>query len=234
MPNTLLLVKNLSKTKNNTEILKDINFSIDKTKVVGLLGANGSGKTSLLKLISLLNHPTSGSIEFDSKPLSIESKNEIAFLPDLDILDAKARISNIMSFYSDIFYNFKKDIALEILDSLKIKPKAYVNRCSKGTREKIALALTMARQVKLYLFDEPIVGIDPVARDLVLGIILKYKKPDSTLIISTHLLNEVEAILDAALFMYEGRLIANKQMNEIKESKESLEANFKKLILAQA
>ncbi|PAF45960.1 ABC transporter ATP-binding protein [Helicobacter sp. 11S02629-2] len=233
MSDTLLLVKNLSKTKNNIEILKDINFSIDKGQVVGLLGANGSGKTSLLKLIALLNRPSEGSIEFDSKPLSIESKNEMVFLPDLDVLDAKSKISSIISFYEGVFYNFKKDIALEILDSLKIKSNAYINRCSKGTREKIALALTMARQVKLYMFDEPIVGIDPVARDLVLGIILKYKKQDSSLIISTHLLNEVEAILDTALFMYEGRLIANKKLNDIKESGLSLEASFKELILTQ-
>lgn len=210
----------VSKKYFNKTALDQISMTIEKGKIVGLLGPNGSGKTTFLKLLVGLIRPTLGSIEICNKEMGYKTKELVAYLPDSDFLYPWMKISDAKKLYSTFFSDF--DIAKfdELLDFMKLENNMNVKSLSRGMMEKLSLSLTLARNAKLFVLDEPLNGVDPIAREQILGAILKGFSFESSIIISSHLINEVERILDEAYFLKEGKIILSGNTEEIRIEKE--------------
>ena len=213
-----LICEGLSKYYGSTKALENINLQLQSGKIIGLLGPNGSGKTTLIKLVSRLLVPSSGSIMICGLQPSAESKALVSYLPDRNYLPDLMNSEELINMYNDFFVDFDKDRATEMLKSLNIDFKMPLKKMSKGTKEKVQLILTMSRKAKLYLLDEPIAGVDPAARDYILRTIISNYDEDATVLISTHLINDVEQILDEAIFLKQGEIFLHKSCDEIRET----------------
>ena len=209
--------KDLKKSYKNNVALNSINLSINKNKIIGLLGPNGSGKTTFIKLAVGLLKPTSGEILIDGLPIGVETKKIISYLPDRDYLDKNQSIDSLIQLFLDFYPDFDENVAREMLKDLKIDTDAKFKALSKGNREKVQLILAMSRKAKLFLLDEPIAGVDPVTRDYILNTIVKNYSKDATLIISTHLINDVEKILDEVIFVNNGDILLYDSIENIKK-----------------
>lgn len=226
----ILECKNLSKTFSNKEAIKGINLKVNKGRIVGLLGPNGSGKSTLIKLANTLLTPTSGEILIDGKKPGIDSKEIISYLPERTYLNDWMKVSDIINFFNDFYGNFNKDKAYDMLEKLNINPNDKLKTMSKGTKEKVQLILVMSREAKLYLLDEPIAGVDPAARDYILNTIINNYSKDSSIIISTHLISDIERILDDVIFISYGNIILSKSVDEIREAEgKSIDALFREV-----
>ena len=208
--------KDLKKSYKNNVALNSINLSINKNKIIGLLGPNGSGKTTFIKLAVGLLKPTSGEILIDGLPIGVETKKIISYLPDRD-LDKNQSIDSLIQLFLDFYPDFDENVAREMLKDLKIDTDAKFKALSKGNREKVQLILAMSRKAKLFLLDEPIAGVDPVTRDYILNTIVRNYSKDATLIISTHLINDVEKILDEVIFVNKGEILLYDSIENIKK-----------------
>ncbi len=184
--------------------LRNVSLDIPSGRVIGLLGPNGSGKSTLIKLINGLIQPTSGSILIEGKKISVQSHLDIAYLPERTYLNNWMKVADIIAFFKDFYSNFDESIAYEMFKQLDIKFDDRLATMSKGTKEKVQLVLVMARRAKLYVLDEPIGGVDPAGRDYILNTILKNYNEDSSMIIATHLIQEVENICDDVIFIHNG------------------------------
>lgn len=202
---------------STTPALSHIALSIQGGKIVGLLGPNGSGKTTLIKLINGLLKPTCGSVSINGNPPGVESKSEVAYLPDNIYLNTWMTVEQIVNYFEDFYVDFRKELAYEMLERLSISRKSKLKSLSKGNKEKVCLILVMSRQAKLYILDEPIAGVDPAARDYVISTILKNYNPDATVLISTHLISDIEEILDEVIFLRQGQLVLHKSVEAIRE-----------------
>lgn len=202
----MLEVKNLSKDYNGTLVLNDVSFKLESNLICGLLGPNGSGKTTLIKLINDLIQPSHGEIYFLGKKLSLDAKTNIAYLPERSALNMGQTIESVIKMYEDFFFDFVKEDTLRILKVSDIPLKKRLSQLSKGQRGKVQLALTLGRKVSLYILDEPLDGMDPASRDLIMKLIVKFIRPQSTVIISTHQITDIEAYLDYALLLKQGNL----------------------------
>jgi len=202
----MLEVKNLSKDYNGTLVLNDVSFKLESNLICGLLGPNGSGKTTLIKLINDLIQPSHGEIYFLGKKLSLDAKTNIAYLPERSALNMGQTIEIVIKMYEDFFFDFVKEDTLRILKVFDIPLKKRLSQLSKGQRGKVQLALTLGRKVSLYILDEPLDGMDPASRDLIMKLIVKFIRPQSTVIISTHQITDIEAYLDYALLLKQGNL----------------------------
>ena len=200
----ILECRNLVKKFSNKDALKGIDLKINPGRIVGLLGPNGSGKSTLIKLANALLTPTSGEILINGKKPGIESKEIVSYLPERTYLNNWMKVSDIINFFSDFYKNFNKDKAYDMLQKLNINPNDKLKTMSKGTKEKVQLILVMSREAKLYLLDEPIAGVDPAARDYILNTIISNYSEDATIIISTHLISDIERILDDVVFISYG------------------------------
>lgn len=209
--------KDLKKSYKNNVALNSINLSINKNKIIGLLGPNGSGKTTFIKLAVGLLKPTSGEILIDGLQIGVETKKIISYLPDRDYLDKNQSIDSLIQLFLDFYPDFDENVAREMLKDLKIDTDAKFKALSKGNREKVQLILAMSRKAKLFLLDEPIAGVDPVTRDYILNTIVKNYSKDATLIISTHLINDVEKILDEVIFVNNGDILIYDSIENIKK-----------------
>ena len=214
----ILECKNLRKSYKENVALNSINLSVNKNKIIGLLGPNGSGKTTFIKLAVGLLKPTSGEILIDGLPIGVETKKIISYLPDRDYLDKNQNIDSLIQLFVDFYPDFNEATAKEMLKDLKIDTTAKFKALSKGNREKVQLILAMSREAKLYLLDEPIAGVDPVTRDYILNTIVKNYSKDATLIISTHLINDVEKILDEVIFVNNGDILLYDSIENIKKA----------------
>lgn len=205
----ILTITGLTKryTKSNTAALNDLYLSLPAGKIVGLLGPNGSGKTTLLKLIAGLLTPSSGQIRVDDIPVGPATKHHVSYLPDRTYLSNHQRIRDQLDFFQDFYGDFDRKRAENMLHDLGIHPDTKFGTLSKGNREKVQLVLVMSRQARLYLLDEPIGGVDPAARDYILQTIVGNYNPDATVIISTHLIADVEPVLDEFLFLNQGKIV---------------------------
>ena len=213
----LVTCKDLTKRFGNHTALDHLNLSLDSGKIIGLLGPNGSGKTTLLKLLNGLLTP-------------IETKRIVSYLPDKMYLGSWMRVSDLLTYYSDFFEDFDMSRANAMLESLKISPKDRLKTMSKGTKEKVQLILTMSRRAKLYCLDEPIAGVDPAARDYILSTILNNYEPDASILISTHLISDVENILDEVIFIQEGQLKLHASVEDIRmQEGESIDSYFREV-----
>jgi ABC-2 type transport system ATP-binding protein len=228
MMNTVLECKNLRKQYGKKIALKNIDLQIPAGSIVGLLGPNGSGKTTLLKLAAGLLTPSSGEIQACGFKPGVESKALVAYQPDKVYLNDWMNVEQLIKMMMDFYPNFNKDKAYDMLKRLNIEPDQKLKTMSKGTKEKVQLILTMSRDVNLYILDEPIGGVDPAARDYILNTIINNYKEDATVIISTHLINDVESVLNHIIFLKEGTVVRQGDVDDIRqETGMSIDALFR-------
>lgn len=213
----LLCTENLTKRYSNITALNDVTITLTSGKIVGLLGPNGSGKTTLIKLINGLLTADSGSLTINGNPPGVESKKEVAYLPDNNYLNSYMTVRQIVNFFKDFYADFREELAYEMLTKLGVSPDMKLKTLSKGNKEKVCLILTMSRNAKLYVLDEPIAGVDPAARDYVIRTIINNYNPDATVLISTHLISDIEQVLDEVIFLKDGRVVLHKTVDEIRE-----------------
>ena len=229
--NPILECRNLSKKYgNHFYALNDLTLSLDSGQIVGLLGPNGSGKTTLIKLINGLLNPSSGEVLIDGKAPGVDTKKIVSYLPERTYLDESMKVRDIIRFFADFYDNFITDRAYQMLSDLEISADARLRTLSKGTKEKVQLILVISRDAKLYILDEPIGGVDPAARDYILHTILANYNEESTILLSTHLIHDIENILDRVVFLKEGRLAMNAPVDDIRmEQGRSVDTLFREV-----
>ncbi len=229
--NNLVEIKNLTKTYDKRiTAVNNINLFIPKGRIIGLLGPNGSGKTTLIKMIVGLLSPDSGSILINDSAPGPESKKHIAYLPDCTYLEGNKKIYQLIDFFSDFYDDFQKEKAYAMLQSLNIKPEVKYKTLSKGTKEKVQLILTMSRKADLYILDEPIAGVDPAARDYILRTIISNYNPEASILLSTHLISDIETILDDVIFIKYGQIALHCPVDAIREQQgKSVDAYFREV-----
>ena len=226
----LLTCEGLTKHYGAKTALDGVDLHIGFGKIVGLLGPNGSGKTTLIKLANGLLQPDSGSIRIAGMKPGVESKAIVSYLPDADWLPGWMRVEQLVKMFGDFYKDFDPARANEMLTNLELSPKDVLKTLSKGNREKVQLILAMSRNARLYLLDEPIGGVDPAARDYILHTILSNYSKDATVLISTHLIEDIEPVLDEAIFLKEGTVLAHRSVDEIRENEGmSVDAYFREV-----
>ena len=213
----LLRCDRVTKTFGTTTALNNVSFTLDSGKIVGLLGPNGSGKTTLIKLINGLLTPNAGNLLIEGELPGPSTKAKVAYLPDNIYLNSWMSVKQIVEYFDDFYEDFLPERAYEMLSRLDISPDRRLKTLSKGNKEKVCLILVMSRQAKLYVLDEPIAGVDPAARDYVISTIINNYNPEATVLISTHLISDIEQILDEVLFIRNGDLVLQKTVDEIRE-----------------
>lgn len=215
----ILEIKNLIKKYHTKNVIDNISLNVDSGKIVGLLGPNGSGKTTLIKLLAGLITATSGDILIDNKEIGIETKAIVSFLPDRPYFANWMKVHDILAFFADFYRDFSMKKAMEMLKLLNIGVNDRIKTMSKGTKEKLNLVLVMSRAARLYLLDEPIAGVDPAARDYILRTIISNYSEDSSVIITTHHIADVEKILDDVIFLNEGKIELNSAVEDLREER---------------
>ena len=213
----LLEVSHVSKSYGANRVLDDVTFSIPKGKIVGLLGPNGSGKTTLIKLINDLLKEDSGSIKVEGLDLGVETKKLISYLPDKNYLNNNMTVLELLNYFKDFYEDFRIDKAKELIGKLGLDLNQKLKTMSKGTKEKVQLILVMSRKAKLYILDEPIGGIDPATRDYIINTILTNFSNDASLLISTHLISDLEKVLDEVIFLKNGKVVRSGSTDEIRK-----------------
>lgn len=214
---TVLECKNLTKNYSSLCALNSINLNLEGGKIIGLLGPNGSGKSTLIKLICGLLKQTSGEISVLGNPIGVETKKLISYLPDHEYLNDWMKVSDLVTMFEDFYVDFDKERALQMLEHLNVRTDAKLKTLSKGNREKVQLILVMSRRAKLYILDEPIGGVDPAARDYILNTIINNYDEEATVLIATHLISDVEQILDEVIFIHNGTIKLQKSVDDIRE-----------------
>lgn len=204
---SILELKDLSKVYPETTALSHINLTLPKGKIIGLLGPNGSGKTTLIKLAAGLLVPTAGELLIEGKEPGIETKAVVSYLPERPYFSQWMNAEQMLDYFADFYSDFDRARAMDMMKKLEINPKAKMKTLSKGTKEKVQLILVMSRHAKLYLLDEPIGGVDPATRDYILETIITNYEQDSTVIISTHLIYDIERALDEFVFINKGNIV---------------------------
>ena len=226
----ILQVDSLSKSYGQWPALKDINLTLGTGKVIGLLGPNGSGKTTLLKIIAGLLTPTTGSILVDGKTPGVETKKIVSFLPDTTFFSTWMKVSDVLDMLEDFYDDFNRSKADEMLKSLELPEKMQLKKMSKGTLEKVQLIAAMSREAKLYCLDEPIGGVDPATRDYILRTIISNYSEDASVLISTHLISDVENVLDEVIFLKNGEVMKHSSVDDIRENEgKSVDALFREV-----
>ncbi|HCW81047.1 MAG TPA: ABC transporter ATP-binding protein [Ruminococcaceae bacterium] len=209
--------RNLTKCFPGCVALNSINLSIPKGQIVGLLGPNGSGKSTLIKLMNGLLTPTAGEVCINGMKPGAETKKIVSYLPERTYLNDWMSVQNIIDFFGDFYADFSKAKAYDMLQRLHINPNRRIKTLSKGTKEKVQLILVMSREAQLYILDEPIGGVDPAARDYILDTIISNYSKDATLLISTHLISDIEKILDGVIFINMGNIVLTASVDKIRE-----------------
>ena len=217
----LLECKNLCKKFDNKPVLQDVNLKIPRGKIVGLLGKNGTGKSTLIKLINDLLTPTSGEILINGEMPGVNSKKIIAYLPERTYLDKEMTIKQAINYFNEFYQNFNSDKAIRLLKDLDLDINKKISKMSKGMQEKLQLVLVMSRDAELYILDEPLGGVDPATRDYILDTILSNFSEGASVIISTHLISDVERILDEVIFVDQGKIVLTSSADELRNKENS-------------
>lgn len=217
----LIEFKNLSKNYGNKKALINVNLEIERGKIYGLLGPNGSGKTTMIKIINDLLQPSSGEILINGKEPGIDSKKIISYLPERTYLNMNMKVLELIDFFKDFYEDFDEEKALNLLKKLKINKQDKLKDMSKGTKEKVQLVMVMSRKADLYILDEPIGGVDPASRDYILDTILSNFNDGSSIIICTHLIADIEKILDQVIFINQGKIVLNEEADTIRKKKKT-------------
>ncbi|MBP3392407.1 MAG: ABC transporter ATP-binding protein [Clostridia bacterium] len=213
----LLECKHVYKAFDNRFILTDVNLTLPEGKIVGLLGKNGTGKSTLIKLINDLLTPTEGEILVKGLPVGVESKKMIAYLPERTYLDKNMTVEQVVGFFEDFYENFDSEKARKLLRELDLDPTQKMAKMSKGMQEKVQLVLVMSRKADLYILDEPLGGVDPATRDYILDTILTNFNEGASVLISTHLIQDIERILDEVIFIDKGKIICHEDCDTLRE-----------------
>ena len=226
----LVKFTNVNKQFGNKKILKDINLTIPKGKIIGLLGKNGTGKSTLIKLINDLLTPTSGEILVNGKSIGVESKKIISYLPERTYLDKSMTVDQVIAYFKDFYKDFSETKSRKLLKDLDLDTTQKLSKMSKGMQEKVQLVLVMSRKADLYILDEPLGGVDPATRDYILDTILNNFNEDASVIISTHLIADIERILDEVIFIDKGKIILQSDADELrKKENESIDEIFRRM-----
>ena len=213
----VLEIKNLNKSYGKKQALTDVNLNLERGRIVGLLGPNGSGKTTMIKLINGLLTPNSGSITVDGNKIGKDSRIAVSYLPDKTYLPDWMKVNDVIKMFTDFYENFDPAKAMDMLSKLNINGNERLKTLSKGTKEKVQLILVMSRNAKLYLLVEPIGAVDPPARDYILNTIITTYNPDASVVISTHLISDIERVLDEAIFINNGHIVLHDTVDNIRD-----------------
>lgn len=224
----ILECKNLTKRYGKLTALNGINLELPKGKIIGLLGPNGSGKTTLIKLTNGLLTPSEGDVLIDGYKPGIHSKKIVSYLPERNYLDNNMTVNQLLTYFSDFYSDFDKVKAIDMLSKLNIDSARKLKTLSKGTKEKVQLILVMSRNAKLYILDEPIGGVDPAARDYILDTIINNYNEEATVLISTHLIADVEKVLDEFVFIKNGEIVRQDSVDNVRDQEgKSIDALFR-------
>lgn len=228
--NAILESKSLTKKFSNFPALSDVNLTIERGRIIGLLGPNGSGKTTLIKLINGLLVPSSGTLQIDGMVPGTETKKIISYLPEKTYLPEWMRVSEAITFFDDFYDDFEPKKAYEMLEHLHLDSTQRLKTLSKGTKEKVQLILVMSRKADLYCLDEPIGGVDPAARDYILNTIISNYNEKATILISTHLIADIEKVLDEIVFIKNGSITLHSSVDEIRSKEgKSIDTLFREV-----
>lgn len=228
--NPILEYNSLTKKFTGVDALSNVNLRLERGRIVGLLGPNGSGKTTMIKLINGLLVPTSGSLLIDGKQPGPETKKIVSYLPERTYLPEWMRISEALDFFKDFYSDFDEKRAYEMLERLQLNPTKRLKTLSKGTKEKVHLILVMSRKADLYCLDEPIGGVDPAARDYILNTIISNYNENATVLISTHLIADIEKVLDEVVFIKNGQIILHSSVEDIRSKEgKSVDSLFREV-----
>ncbi len=226
----MIEITNVTKTYGGTPALSEVNLKLETGKIVGLLGPNGSGKTTLIKILNGLLRDYKGEVLIDGQPIGAHTKSLISYLPDRTYLPNWTNAEGAIRIFKDLYVDFDETKMRSLLDKLNLDPKQKLKTMSKGMKEKFQLALVMSRNAKIYILDEPIGGVDPAARELILNTILENYASDSLVIISTHLIADIEQIFDSVIFLKEGRVVLNDDVDNVRTAQgKSIEEYFKEV-----
>ena len=221
---------NVNKNYGNKKVLKDINLTIPRGKIIGLLGKNGTGKSTLIKLMNDLLTPTSGEVLVNGKSVGVESKKIISYLPERTYLDKSMSVDQVIEYFEDFYKDFSVTKARKLLKELDLDTTQKLSKMSKGMQEKVQLVLVMSRKADLYILDEPLGGVDPATRDYILDTILNNFNEDASVIISTHLIADIERILDEVIFIDKGKIILQSNADELRtKEKGSIDEIFRRM-----
>ncbi len=228
----LIESKNLCKTFGEVIALNNLTLNIERGKIIGLLGPNGSGKTTLIKILSGLLTPSGGEITVSGKNIGTETKKIVSYLPERTYLSEWMTVKQAVNFFADFYSDFSTETAYGMLEKLNIKPGDSLKTMSKGTKEKVQLILVMSRNAELFLLDEPIAGVDPAARDYIIRTIIGNYNENASVLISTHLISDVEHVLDEVIMIKKGCLVCHKTVDEIREEHgKSVDAVFREVFV---
>ncbi len=219
MSNSTIVISNLSKKYGHTQALENVNLTINTGGIVGLLGPNGSGKTTLIKILNGLLRDYSGSVTIDGQTPGKYTKSIISYLPDSIYFDDWMKARDAISMFYDMYEDFDIERCLNLLKRMNLNPDMLIKSMSKGMKEKMQLCLVMSRKAKIYILDEPIGGVDPAARDLILDTILNNYDPDSLVILSTHLISDIERVFEDVIFIKEGQIVLYKNAEELRQER---------------
>lgn len=213
----ILAINNVSKSFENKKIIDNVSFTIESGKIVGLLGKNGSGKTTILKMINSLLTIDEGKILVCGEEIGVKSKTQVSFLPERTYLESNQTVFDVFKFFETFYADFDKEKALELLEKLDLDVNASLSKMSKGMKEKLQLILVMSRKAKLYVLDEPLGGVDPSTRDYILQTILSNFDENSSLLITTHLISDIENILDEVVILDKGKIVLNGNADKLRD-----------------
>ena len=213
----ILRCDNLCKDFGATRALDRLCLSVGSGKIIGLLGPNGAGKTTLIKIVNGLLQPTFGEVLIDGKRPGVETKPLVSYLPDVNYLNNWMTVEQIIFMFADFYADFRSDLAFDMVKRLGINRMQRLKSLSKGNKEKVCLILVMSRNAKLYILDEPIAGVDPATRDYIISTIINNYNPETSVLISTHLISDIESILDEVIFIQNGRVVLQDTVDHIRE-----------------
>lgn len=226
----LVECKGLKKSYGKRPVIHDMSLELEPGKIIGLLGPNGSGKTTLIKILAGILSRNDGEVSIDGKQIGVESKKIVSYLPERTYFSTSMKVKETIEFFEDFYEDFHRERAEQMLANLGIDLNSKIKQLSKGTREKLQLVLVMSRDAKLYLLDEPMGGVDPAARDYILKTILTNYSENSSVIISTHLISDVEKVLDDVVFIKNGVIVLHESADNIREKKgKSIDALFREV-----
>ena len=230
MSDLLIRAEGLTKAYGSKVALQDVNLSVGRGRIIGLLGPNGSGKTTLIKLLCGLLQPTVGTLFVDGEPIGTHSKSVISYLPDRMYFADWMKATDLFDLFADFYEDFDRARAMHMCAALGVNPGNKIKTMSKGTKEKVQLVMVMSRKAQLYLLDEPIAGVDPAARDFILSTILTNYNEEGTVLISTHLISDIEKVLDEVIFLKEGHIMLHNSVDNIREKEgKSVDALFREI-----
>ena len=226
----LLKITNVTKKYHHFKALNTVSMTLESGKIIGLLGPNGSGKTTLIKIINGLLKDYEGEVLVDGKNVGIDSRKIISYLPDENYFQDWMYIKDVLSIFSDLYEDFDKENCLTLMNRFKLDKGMKIKEMSKGMKEKFQLSLVMSRKAKLYILDEPIAGVDPAAREVILDVILNNYEEDALVLISTHLISDLETIFDDVVFLKDGEIVLHQSTEDLRlERKQSIDEAFREV-----